>query len=515
MPASITDKYKRMMLDDLWRSFHNLDATSLGDSDFYHIGIGRSEEWAIDETPPTPGGDLETSSAYQSGLQAVKQVADLSYVVPRYNWSAGSIYTAWSNSNHSETTVGALQDIAGSYYVITEEQNVYVCLQQGKTDEGVVRNSIYKPDQVTAKPFEAGPDGYLWKFLYNVGVYNARRYLTSEWIPVERIEDSSLGGPGYGSLSASRLAQVINQEVATPGQIMGIKVEDGGTGYTSLNPPAVVINNPKTRNSNEEAKAYARVNTAGEVFQIILKDSQNADSYSLGANYDNRTYITFTGGTGSGVKATPEVYLDSGGMAHDPRNDLNASALMYGARIVGNEFHTFSTGNDFRQVGLIRNLTRDSVNDSAYVGNAADGDFKALRGNALRKIYVGAGIDASLAGLDNTVTGLFSGAVAFLDYYTSYIDSDCCDSALNTTHNVLYVHQNAETGFKKFQKNETVELSDAAGVATIIAHADSDMPAMRWAEVDAFSGEVLYVDNRVPIDRDEEQTEDIKIVIDL
>ena len=442
-------------------------------------------------------------------------IRDSSYVVPRYNWSAGSTYTAWSNNNHSETTVGALQDVAGPYYVITEEQNVYVCLQQGQTDEGVVRNSIYKPDKVTAIPFEAGPDGYVWKFLYNVGVYNARRYLTSEWIPVERIEDSSLGGPDYGTLSASRLAQLLNQEVSTPGQIMNIRVDDGGSGYTTLNPPTVVINNPQSRNANEEAKAYARINNAGEVFQIVLKDSQNTDSYSLGSNYDHRTFITFTGGTGSGAKATPEVYLDSGGMAYDPRNDLNASALMYTARIVGTEFDVFSTQNDFRQVGLIRNLVKDSVNDSAYGGTVDDADFKAIRGNALRKIYVGAGVDETFADLDNTVTGLSSGAVAFLDHYKSYIDSDCCDSALNTSHNVLYVHQNVETGFKRFHKNEVVQLSDAGGAATIIAHADSDMPAMRWADVDAFSGEVLYVDNRVPIDRDEDQTEDIKIVIDL
>ena len=91
MPASITDKYKRLMLDDLWRSFHNLDvAAGSSDSDFYHIGIGRSEEWAVDETPPTPTGDLETTSTFQTGLQGVKRVSDLSYVVPRYNWSAGT-----------------------------------------------------------------------------------------------------------------------------------------------------------------------------------------------------------------------------------------------------------------------------------------------------------------------------------------------------------------------------------------------------------------------------------------
>lgn len=515
MPASISDKYKRLMLDGMWRSFHNLDVDSSRDSDTYYIGIGRSEDWTDDENPPTPTPDQQTVTTFQSGLQGVKQVVDLSYVVPRYNWSAGSIYSAWSNSYHSETTVGALQDISGPYYVITEEQNVYVCLQQGKTSEGVVRNSIYKPDEVSAKPFEAGPDGYVWKFLYNVGVYNARRYLTSEWIPVERIEDSSLGGPAYGSLSASRLAQLINQEVATPGQLLGIRVDNGGSGYSSTNPPSVVINTPETKQVADQAKAYARINAAGQIFQIVMKDSAGADSYSFGNNYDHRTYITLSGGTGTGASFTPEVYLDSGGMAFDPRNDLNASALMYTARIIGDEYEIFNVNNDFRQVGLIRNMLKDSVNDSQYGGVLGDSDFKGVRGNALRKIYVGAGIDDTLTDLDNTVTGLSSGAVAFLDYYKTYIDSDCCDSSLNTSHNVLYVHQSAETGYAKFHKGEVVELSDAAGTATIIAHADSDMPALRWADVDAFSGEVLYVDNRVPIDRDEDQTEDVKIVIDL
>ena len=38
---------------------------------------------------------------------------------------------------------------------------------------------------------------------------------------------------------------------------------------------------------------------------------------------------------------------------------------------------------------------------------------------------------------------------------------------------------------------------------------------LRYAGMDNFSGEVLYIDNRVPIERDANQTEDIKIIIDL
>ena len=513
MSASISDDFKRAFLDGIWRSFYNLDVDSDKDSDRYYIGIGRSETWNNStDTPPDAAPDRETVLGFQSGLQGVKVVNDLSYVVPRYNWSAGSIYSAWSNKHHSETTIGALQDLPGSYYVITDEQNVYVCLQQGMTDEGVVRNSLYKPTEITPAPFEAGPDGYVWKFLYNVGVYNARRYLTSEWIPVERITDSSDGGPSTGSLSASRLTQVLNQALATPGQLLAIDVDSGGTGYTSA--PSVTIRGQGIDSANE-AKAYARINDQGQVFQIVMKDSQGAGAYSFGEGYDARTHVTLSGGGGSGASISAQVFVDSGGMGFDPRKDLNASAIMFTARIVGDEYKIFNVNNDFRQVGLLRNPMKDSLNDSAYAGVLGDSAFAGVRGGALRKLYVGAGLNADLTDLDNTVTGTNSGATAIVDYYDTYIDSDCCDSTQNTTHNVLYVHQTPSTGFSKFQKGEPVTVSDGAGTATIIAHADSDMPALRWASVDAFSGEVLYVDNRVPIDRDEDQTEDIKIVVDL
>jgi hypothetical protein len=511
MPATITDKYKRLMLDGMWNSFYNLGIDSGQDSDRYYIGIGRTETWSDDDNPPTPAPDQQTITTFQTGMQGVKLVTDLSYVIPRYNWSAGSVYTAWSNSVHSETTVGALNDIAGPYYVITEDQNVYLCIQQGMTDEGVVRNSIYKPDQVVVEPFEAGPDGYVWKFMYNVGVYNARRYLTSEWVPVEYIADSSQGGPASGSLSASRLAQVINQYAATPGQLLSISVDSGGSGYTSA--PTVNIYGFDV-DSASSAKAYAKI-SEGKVVQIIMKDSAGASGYSFGSGYDHRTYITLSGGGGSGASLSPNMHLDSGGLAFDPRNDLNASALMYTARIIGSEEEVFNINNDFRQVGLLRNPLKDSTNDSEYAGTLGDSDFVAIRGSSLRKIYVGAGIDAEKTTLDNIVTGVTSGAKAYLNYYKTYIDSDCCDSSQNTSHNVLYVHQSPTTGYGKFTKGEAVELSDGAGTATIIAHADSDMPALRWGNVDPFSGDVLYVDNRVPIDRDEDQTEDIKIVVDL
>ena len=510
MSATITDKFKRQVLLDLYNSFHNVGLDSGQDSDRYYVGLGRSEAWSDDNSPPSPSPSKNDIRDFQSSLQGMKRIIDLSYVVPRHNWSAGSVYTAWSNDRHSDTSIGALQEIEGSYYVITDEHNVYVCIQQGITDAGVVRNSIYKPTEVSFEPFEAGPDGYVWKFMYNVGVFNSRRYLTSEYIPVEQILDSSEGGPAGGSLSASRIAQVLIQFASIPGQVLGADIKNGGSNYSSTDVITITGDH-----EGDSATAYPRVDVNGSIFQVVMKDSSNSPSYNFGAGYGNRTTMSINSSTGTGAKLLPIVHLDSGGLGHDPRTDLMASALMYSVRFVGTEENVFSTTNDFRQVALIKNPMRDSLNNPDHLLSVGDSAVSAVRGSTLRKLYVGSGIDITLTDLDNTVRGASSGAVAFVDYYRTYVDSDCCDSDLNTTHNVLYVHQSDSTGYEAFEKGELVELSDAAGAATVIAHADSDIPALRYADIDAFSGEVFYVNNRLPIDRDEDQTEDIKIVIDL
>ena len=508
MSATITDKFKRELLDGMYRSFSTAydSGITAGDSDLYYVGISRAEEWEDDDNPPTPYPDKETVRIFQSSMQAVKRVTDISYVVPRYNWSAGSIYTAWSDKNHSDTTVGAFADIAGPYYVITDELNVYVCIQQGRTLEGVIRNSIYKPVDVSYEPFSAGPDGYLWKFLYNVGVYNSRRYLTSEWIPVEYVRDSSEGGMAGDELSASRLAQIAVQQNAIEGQILGVEVLANGSGYTTA--PTLTINGPST----SPAAAYAQIDSNGAIYQVVMKESDGASLFSYGSGYGPETWITINGGGTTQAKLRPIIHQDDGGLGYDPTKDLNSSSLMYSVRLIADENKVFNVDNDFRQVGLIKNPNKDSASFPLFTG---DSDFTAVRGTTLNKLFVGSGINALNTNLDNTVTGLNSGATAYLDYYEEYVDSDCCDSLQNTTRNVLYVHQTPETGFKPFNRDEVVEVSDNGGMASIIPHEDSNLPALRFADVDKFSGDVLYIDNRVQIERDPDQTEDVKIVIDL
>ena len=101
--------------------------------------------------------------------------------------------------------------------------------------------------------------------------------------------------------------------------------------------------------------------------------------------------------------------------------------------------------------------------------------------------------------LDATITGGTSGAKAFVD---------------EVENDKLYFHQSEETGFKPFQEGETIE--GGGNTATLVgAGVDANTLADSNDDVDKLSGDLFYIENRAPVFRTSQQTEDIKIVITL
>ena len=496
MAATITDNLKKIILEGLYSSYTGklVDGSIPAVApDNYYIGIGKSEQWDELGSPPPPTPSTDDIIKFQSSLQSVKKVQDVSYVVPRINWSAGSIYTPWDNKNSSDTTFGSLNDIIGSYYVITDQSNVYICIEQGMTATGVVRNSTSKPSGTTSDVFATG-DGYLWKFMYNVGVFNSRRYLTSNYMPVERVPNADeVDGKQPNQLSASRLEQKNLQDLAVPGQVIGIAVDSGGVGYPVNAEFEVTVEGVHA--GGLDARAYARTNPQGKIFQCVMKEDAESQ-YSFGSKYGKETWAyPVTGTVGSGSKLRPIVCLDSGGLGADPRNDLNTSALMYTARLVGNEYETFNVQNDFRQIGLIENPTKDS---------ASPAPLTSLRADAMKRLYItpGAEFDKTTIGGESIVYEDGDPSIrAIVDYYEE-----------DSSNGIIHCHQNIDTGWKPFTATpSTIKIGANEGTTIPIAL----QPMLRYAGMDNLSGKVLYIDNRVAIERDADQTEDIKIIIDL
>ena len=114
MTAIITDKFKQQMAQTVFQEVYFPDSAS---THKYYIGIGKSEQWDSSEAVPTPTNSPRSVRNLRAGLQSIKAASDLSFVIPRYNWTSGAIYQAYDDD---------FTEIPNnSYYVFTEDNQVF------------------------------------------------------------------------------------------------------------------------------------------------------------------------------------------------------------------------------------------------------------------------------------------------------------------------------------------------------------------------------------------------------
>ena len=130
MVAIVTDPLKQLVADLI--KINDSDA-----SNNYYAAIGRSEQWNATDTPPTPLRNLSDEIKFRNSMQSVKLIGDVSRVVPRANWTSGSVYDAYDDASIGYPT--------NTYYVLNNNQQVYMCLRQGKSATGVVQVSTVEP----------------------------------------------------------------------------------------------------------------------------------------------------------------------------------------------------------------------------------------------------------------------------------------------------------------------------------------------------------------------------------
>ena len=461
MTAIITDVFKKDMLQKVF------DA-AVADSDKMYIGIGKSEQWDSSETVPNPTDSPRTIRQLRSGLQSVKKAGDVSFVIPRHNWSSGNTYSAFDDAF---TTIPA-----DTYYVLTDENQVYICLQQSQKNNGDPNASTVKPTGTSTKPFKTA-DGYIWKFLYSLSAARSSKFLSSNFVPIQKIDSAN---------DTFETQQKTVQDAASPGQILGIEVINNGSNYTNA---TVTINGDGTG-------AAATATISGTTISKIELDSSTDSAIKMGHGY-NFASVSITG-YGTGAQARAIIGPDSG-LGADPRNELKSTSLMFQVKPDGTESTTqkvsgsttsgssFIIDQDFRQVALIKNPT-----DSAGVL------YTGTSGKTLRYLEFATTSQASSFPKDAIITSASSAQAVVDDIDSSRV----------------WFHQNDSTGFKPFVEGETV--TGGGGSGTLVAGGvDPDTDAWEHGDVEKLSGQVLYIENRAPVVRSANQTEDIKVVITL
>jgi len=459
--AIITNKFKK---ESIQLILDNFDSAA----NHYYVGIGRSEDWNATDTAPNPFNTDYEERYFRNSLQSVMKVADTSFVVPRFNWTSNTIYSAYNDKQ-----VGYPQQ---PYYVINSNNQVFICIQQAKNNAGDAQPSVNEPTNSSGLTFKT-PDDYAWKFLYTISALDASKYMAANFLPVK------LQGTLSGSPQATDTEQLAIQNAAIAGQIVGYEVVSGGAGY----------NGTVTLTVNGDGRgAHAIPTFTAGVMTLVEIDDSDGDgtavrpAFPVGLGYTNAT-VGISGGTPTTEAVIRPIFGPKNGLGKDPRDDLRSSGIMFNVKPSGAEGSgDFIIGNDFRQVGLIKNPLQS-------VGGSA---FTATTGIALRKItFTGTPAASDTFTVDKTISSTGSGGFKGI-----------VDKVEGAT---LFYHQTDETGYGTFSDGDTIEEDDGEGTATV---ASSGLTA---GELSSNTGDVLYIDNRAAVTRTADQTEDIKIVIQI
>lgn len=445
-----TNKFKKQLLESI--------LTDMEDSDNnYYVGVAKSDAWnETDTVPAEVNSELDVRS-FRANMQSVKRVSDFSFVTDRNDWDSGETYRAWSDAVD-------LDDI-DNFFVKTDNNSVYICLEQAIDSSGLSVPSTVNPQTVvgTSTKSKRTSDGYVWKYAYTISAVRASKFMTTSYIPVDKITTAS---------TTNEILQLAAQDSAVAGSIVGYRVVNAGAGYSD---PQAVIHGDGTQ--AEALITYDPV--AGSIIKVDVADSSDG-TQKIGSGYNNAN-VTITGDSNATVTAIVYPIISTNGIGYDPRDDINANSGMFNVKIIGDDDTGWSVKNDFRQIGIIRNPKK--TNDS---------DFSDAAANTLPWLNISA--QSGEFSTDTFIRGTTSNAAAYVDFATT---------------DKVYYHQNENTGYTSFQSAETVQDSDDAATNYATISSDSD------ADFDRFSGEVLYLENRAPILRDSEQTENIKIIIQL
>src|SRR6056300_109063 len=224
MPAILTNKFRIHNAEQFSKSF------SEASPNIYYLGIGRPQAFGTltrgdsrttnegsDASPLTPVDSVQDEFYYFDYLLAAKRVtsSDVSYVIPRRNWTTGTVYdyyrhdygnriTGTTTTQTSDSGASTLWD--STFYVLSSANHVYKCL-----DNNSGANSTVEPTGTSTSILSTG-DGYKWKYMYSLSAAQQTNFLSTDFMAV-----------ATNATVAS---------AATDGAINIVKIKSAGTGGT-------------------------------------------------------------------------------------------------------------------------------------------------------------------------------------------------------------------------------------------------------------------------------------------
>jgi hypothetical protein len=485
MAAIITNKFRINNALQFYESFSEATATT------YYLFIGRAHAWAsdadvqgntitegTDASPPTPNDDISSEFYNWDDMLGAKIIAstDVSYCIPRRNWTTGTTYDHYEHNISSSNTAnsGATNLFDSTFVVMNSAYAVYKCIENDSNTASTVEPTSTSNSIVTTG------DGYKWKYMYSLTSAETLNFMSTDFIHVST--DSTVTAAAVdGALDTIEVvAGGSSYSLSTGSTISAIPIRgDGSSGVCSVTISAGAI-------------ASAAVTTAGTGYTYAY--IRNADIIA-GTN---------AGGAGSG--ANLNVFIPpKGGHGKNAITELGGFYVMINKSLTGAEGTSdIGVGNDFRRIGLIR----DPYN---Y------GTTTVASATTRRQIH--AAVFSSVSGTftaDEEINQASTGAVGkvieydstnkILYWYQTRFPDVGTDSDGNLT---AFSGANAITG-QSSSATATPNTSDSTTTNAVVFASGYSTPELAFD-----SGDIIYVEERSPITRASDQTENIKLIIEF
>jgi len=498
MSAIITEKFRLHNATQFVESFTEAAAST------YYLFLGKatgftsSTTGGTDSSPPTPADSVKDEAFSWDSMLGAKLISstDIKNSIPRRNWANGTIYDMYEHdvSSSNTSTSGASNLYDSTFYFVTSDFRIYKILD----NNGGTAYDGAEPTSESSTPFSLG--GYVLRYMYTISTSDFAKYGTSDFIPVAT----------NSTISAA----------ATDGKIESLTIT-AGSGYTNGTYYAAVYGDGTSQGTSSGAVISITI-SGGSIASFGLTAGTNTVVHAGGAGYTfgyvnlasgftfSDAALTSASSIGSGSGGAVDIIISpKGGHGSDAIKELGGHYVMAAVTLTQAEGDDFTTANDFRSVGLIV--------DPTNFGTTTVATATTRRQTYVVKLDTNSGTFEA----DEVITQASTGAVGKVVEWDS-------------TLNLLYYQQESYKGFGTNSTNggyvafsgtnlitggtssATGTTSGATETVTLLnSNTISLTSGYANPELAADSGDIIYLENRKPIQRASDQTEDIKIIIEF
>ena len=450
--------------DDITSTNTSLMSAGAATTSEFYLGVGRPQQWTDDNAPPAPTQDTQSLDfAAWRDLLGVKQITanNSALVITRHDWATNSVYTQYDDTNTTLTS--------NTFYVLDTQElpyKVYKCLWNNADATHVAgANSTVAPSTTgtTNNPVLTA-DGYVWQYMYTITT-DDYTYLTADWMPVKT--DSTVSD--HAANNAGKLSTVVP-----------LVVTAGGSDYNPAVDAAAAVEGDGTE---------ATITAGGITFSANAVANVSFNTGGSGYTTIDTISVTQSGSSNTAtVRALIPPYPNHG---HDPVKELGCVAVMLTAELAYAEPHSNSSMtvvNEYRRVMLLQDplLANGSVANGTFYQQTYDCSLTSNTATFEPDDVV------TVTNTTYTVTG------TVVDVIKN------SESPQESVVRITNVHDGGRTaaGYVAFANTDTITSDSVSAV----------LGTVREPELKFYSGNILYIDQRVPVTRSDAQVEEVRLV---